>query len=74
MLPARHRVFRDGDAVVGEALNGSVRAIWGDDDAVVILLPLGENRLQAALAWDRLRRARECKKQMAATFEILGLT
>ncbi|MEQ8816555.1 hypothetical protein [Thalassobaculum sp.] len=35
-LGDRVNCYRDGDAVVGEALNGSVRAIWRDDDAVVI--------------------------------------
>lgn len=35
-LGDRVSCYRDGDAVVGEAMNGSVRAIWGDDDALLI--------------------------------------
>lgn len=35
-LGERVNCYRDGDAVVGEALNGSVRAVCGDDEAVVI--------------------------------------
>lgn len=36
-LGDRVRCFRVGDAVVGEALNGSVCAVYGDDDPVVIV-------------------------------------